>query len=383
MNEGQQRRDPGAAPPPGQGAIIDRRGLLGAAALAMPAAALAMDARGSTYRRIATEEAFATPEWFAATDAVPLTSPESNEARMLRGIEAIPQIRRGLLDFDHRLEVMDQCRVDMHLLSLTTPGVQSLDRETAVGMARRSNDFLAEAIRRHPTRFAGLAAVAPQDPQAAASEIDRAMTQLGLNGVLINSYTDGEYLDHPKFEPILAALVRHRAPLYLHPRAPAPAMVGPYVDHGLLGAIWGFAADTGLHAMRMIMAGVFDRHPELNVVLGHMGEAIPYWFWRIDNMAAKARSQAAASGRWWGPARPPSDYFRSNFHITTSGVNSHANLRFAIELPGAERIMFAIDYPFEDSAQSVAFLDTAPISEADRRKIAYANAERVFKISAS
>lgn len=334
--------------------MIDRRTLLGAAALAAPAASVAQGVAARRYRRIAAEEAFAIPEWFAATGAIPLSSPEGNEARTLRAIEAIPQIRQGLLDFDHRLKVMDECGMDVHLLSLTTPGVQSLERRAAVEFARMSNDRLARIIRAHPTRFAGLAAVAPQDPDAAAAEIDRAMTQLGFNGVLINSYTNGEYLDHPKFEPIFAALDRHRAPLYLHPRVPAPAMVQPYVDYGLTNAIWGFAADTGLHAMRLIMSGLFDRHPELTIVLGHMGEAIPYWFWRIDNMATKARRQAAAGGPR-GPSKLPSEYFRKNFYITTSGVNSHANLKFAIDLLGSDRIMFAIDYPFESSADSVAF----------------------------
>ena len=360
--------------------MIDRRTVLAAGALTTPVARAVASTRRPKYRVIATEEAYATREWFAATDSLPLLGPEGNEARMLRDIGSVPRVRQGLLDFDLRLREMDETGVDMHLLSLTTPGMQTLDRETGVRLAAKFNDELAALIRRHPTRFTGLAAVAPQDPVAAAAEIDRAMTTLGLNGVLINSYTNGEYLDHPKFEPIFAALARHRAPLYIHPRAPAPAMVAPYVDQNLLGAIWGFAADTGLHAMRLIMSGLFDRHPELTVVLGHMGEAIPYWFWRIDNMATKARARSIASGKRPIPAKRPSEYFKSNFYITTSGVNSHANLKFGIEVMGADRIMFAIDYPFESSAESVAFLDTAPISDSDRHKIAHANAERVFRI---
>ena len=361
--------------------MIDRRTLLGASALVGSTAAIAKPTKAKCYRRIATEEAFATPDWLAATESVPISSPDGFEAKTLRGIQAIPQVRQGLLDFDRRLKVMDECGVDMHLLSLTTPGVQSLERDKAVRFASTLNDFLASTIRQHPTRFSGLAAVAPQDPVSAAAEIDRAMGTLGLNGVLINSYTNGEYLDHPKFEPIFEALVRNKAPLYIHPRVPTPAMAAPFVDYGLSTAIWGFAADTGLHAMRLIMSGVFDRHPELTVVLGHMGEAIPYWFWRIDNMAAKARRHVIGRGERPVPAKLPSEYFRSNFYITTSGVNSHANLKFAIELLGADRIMFAIDYPFEDSAGSVAFLDTAPITERDRHKIAYGNAERVFRIA--
>ena len=249
--------------------MIDRRTLLGAGALAASTAAIAKPARAKRHRRIATEEAFATPDWLTATESVPLSSPDGFEAKTLRGIQSIPQVRQGLLDFDHRLKVMDETGVDMHLLSLTTPGVQSLEREKAVSFASNLNDYLTTIIRQHPTRFAGLAAVAPQDPKSAATEIDRAMGKLGLNGVLINSYTNGEYLDHPKFEPIFEALVRNKAPLYIHPRVPAPAMAAPFADYGLSTAIWGFAADPGLHAMRLIMSGVFDRHPELTVVLGH------------------------------------------------------------------------------------------------------------------
>ena len=359
-----------------------RRDILTAGA-ALPLAAASAGAEGKHYRKIATEEAFAIPEWFEAMDSIRTTSPEINEVRLLRQLQSVPALRRGLLDFDYRLQNMDETGVDMHVLSLTTPGAQALDAAQGTALARLSNDRLAEVIIRHPTRFAGLAAVAPQDPAAAAREIERAVKALGFGGVLINSYTHGEYLDDPKFEPILAALVAHNVPLYLHPRVPAPAMVQPYAQHGLLGALWGFAADTGLHAMRLIMSGVFDRYPELTVVLGHMGEAIPYWFWRIDNMYKRTVGAPNATERGLTPLRKlPSQYFRDNFYITTSGVNSHANLNFAIDLLGVDRIMFAIDYPYESSAESVAFLDTAPIPVNDRDRIAHRTAERVFGISA-
>ncbi|RUT42400.1 amidohydrolase [Pseudomonas sp. PAMC 29040] len=359
--------------------MIDRRTLLGAAIAAIPVVAAVAAAKPgrSTYRKIATEEAFAVPEWFAAMAAIPASSPDKFEAELLGGIHAIPAIHQGLADIDYRLKGMDQAGVDMHLLSLTSPGVQSFDSANAASMARLTNDYMAAVIARHPKRFAGLATVAPQDVPSAVAEIHRSLGELKLNGILLNSYTNGAYLDEPQFEPLLAAIAERGAPLYLHPRIPAPAMVQPYKAHGMTNAIWGFAADTGLHAMRMIMGGVFDRHPNLTVVLGHMGEAIPYWFWRIDNMYKKARS---------APGSPklkklPSEYFRDNFYITTSGVNSHANLKFAIELLGADRIMFAIDYPFESSLESVDFLDTAPITDSDREKIAYRNAERVFGIT--
>lgn len=356
-----------------------RRDILAAGAV-LPLAA-ATPAPAKAYRKIATEEAFAIPEWFEAMDTIPASSPEVNEVRLLKSLQSVPALRRGLLDFDYRLQGMDETGVDMHLLSLTTPGVQSLDAARGVALAQLANDRLAAVMAKHPTRFAGLAAVAPQDPAAAALEIERAMKTLRFSGVLINSYTHGEFLDHPKFDPILAALAAHNAPLYLHPRVPAPAMVQPYTEHGLLGALWGFAADTGLHAMRLIMSGVFDRYPGLMVVLGHMGEAIPYWFWRIDNMYKRTVGATNAAARGFTHLKKlPSQYFRENFYITTSGVNSHANLKFAIDLLGVDRIMFAIDYPYESSAESVAFLDTAPITTDARDRIAHRNAERVFSI---
>lgn len=331
--------------------------------------------------KIATEEAFAIPEWMDAMDQIPMEGSEANEVGFLRFVRSIEDWRTGLTDFSQRLAIMDECDVDMHLLSLTTPGVQSFEANQASEMARIVNDRLAQVIAANPSRFAGLATVAPQQPQVAAAELERAMGDLGLNGLLINSYTNDEYLDLPKFDPILEAAARLKAPLYIHPRTPSPSMVKPYAAHGLIGALWGFAADTSLHAMRLIMSGVFDRYPDLTVVLGHMGEGIPYWFWRIDNMYHKFNMLGAGAAIGIKPLeRAPSEYFKTNIYLTTSGMNSHENLAFAINLLGSERIMFAIDFPYESSQQSVHFLETAPISERDRENIAYRNAEKVFRI---
>jgi 2,3-dihydroxybenzoate decarboxylase len=364
--------------------MTDRRSLLAAAAAAVPAAggaATLSRRRRSQVRMVATEEAFALPEWLAAMAELPMTGPDANEAKFLRFVQSVAEWRVGLVDFEQRLKVMDETGVDVHLLSLTTPGVQSFAPGPAIDMARRVNDRLVGIIAQHPTRFAGLATVAPQAPEAAAAEIERAMGALKLNGLLINSYTNDEYLDLPKYDPILAAAAKFKAPLYIHPRTPSPSMVGPFSDHGLIGALWGFAADTSLHAMRLIMSGVFDRHPDLTVVLGHMGEGIPYWFWRIDNMYDKYTRLNAGPAMGLKPLKKrPSEYFRENFYITTSGMNSHDSLKFGIDVLGADRIMFAVDYPYESSAQSAEFLNTAPISETERRKIGHLNAERVFRI---
>lgn len=333
------------------------------------------------YRKIATEEAFAIPEWLDAMAQVPMEGGEAAEVRFLRFVQAVEEWRVGLVDFDRRLAIMDEHGVDMHLLSLTTPGVQSFAPDHASEVATMVNDKLAEIIARHPDRFSGLATVAPQQPEAAARELERAITKLGLNGLLINSYTNDEYLDLEKFDPILAMAAKLDTPLYLHPRTPSPSMVKPYAAHGLIGALWGFAADTGLHAMRLIMSGVFDRHPNLTVVLGHLGEGIPYWFWRIDNMYKKFNRLGAGPAIGIRPLRQlPSEYFKTNIYLTTSGMNSYDTLAFAIDQVGVDRIMFAVDFPYESTEESVHFLDTAPISMENRNAIAHGNAERVFKI---
>jgi len=234
-------------------------------------------------RVIAIEEAFAIPEYLEAFVK------EANSGRR-PGIKVPALIlsrpeNAGLLcDLNTRLKSMDDNGVDMHLLSLTSPGVQIFDSDLATGMARLVNDRMAAIIKQHPRRFGGLATVAPQDPVGAAAEIERAIQDLGLNGVIINSHTNGEFLDDPKFYPILEAAQRLNAPIYMHPTFPPDAMARPFQIYNLDGALWGFAAETGLHAVRMVMGGVFDRFPELKIVLGHMGENLPFQLFRLDNV---------------------------------------------------------------------------------------------------
>ena len=189
----------------------------------------------------------------------------------------------------------------------------------AVAYSRVANDFLADAIKRHPTRFAGMLAVAPQDPAAAAKEIERGVTMLGIHAVVINSHTNGEYLSDPKFWDIFAAAEAFDAPIYLHPNALPPAMLAPFQECGLDGAIYGFGVETGLHAMRIITAGVFDRFPKLKMIIGHMGEALPFWAYRLDYM-----HRATVASKRYASVQPikkqPSDYLRENFFVTNSGV---------------------------------------------------------------
>ncbi len=205
-------------------------------------------------RLIATEEAFAPQEYLDAyIDATRDT--DTAVARYLRMYYQKPDFARQLTDFDERLTVMDRNGVAMQVLSLTSPGVQAFGAAQGTELAALANDQLANVVRRHPTRFAGLAAVAPQSPEHAAQEIARAMSRLQLNGIIINSHTHGEFLDDPKFWPMLEAAVAHDAPIYLHPAFPPDAMLAPYSKHGMMGALWGFQAECSLHAVRMILGG--------------------------------------------------------------------------------------------------------------------------------
>jgi predicted TIM-barrel fold metal-dependent hydrolase len=275
-----------------------------------------------------------------------------------------------------RMQEMDKYDVDVHLLALTSTGVQMMDADRAVAVAEIGNDRLHEAIQRHPDRFTGLATIAVQDPPRAVKEIERAIKKLKLNGIMINSHTNGEYLSEQKYWPILEAIEDLNVPLYIHPRAPIPLMAKAYRTDHLEHAIWGYQAETGLHGLRLITGAVFDQFPKLQVVLGHMGEGIPYWLYRLDFMYGRVKID-------FGRRKlklTPSEYFKRNFYITTSGMNWEPTLKFCIEAMGADRIMWAIDYPYQDHPDAVEFMDAARISEKDKQAIYHGNAERVFKI---
>jgi 5-carboxyvanillate decarboxylase len=330
-------------------------------------------------RRIATEEAFAIPEQFEGYRALGRSTWSSPDVvfwyRILRARDN-PLID-PLLDVDElRLADMDRSGVDVQLLLLTSPGVQVFDADTATDLAALANDRLAEAIARHPDRFAGLATFAPQDPQRAAREMERASHDLGLNGFVVNSHTDGEYLDQEKFWPILEAAEGLDAPIYIHPRPLPETAIGPYLDQELWAGIWGYAAETGLHALRLITSGVFDRFPKLKIVLGHMGEGLPYFVYRLDYMSRILR-QIGSQKHY---ELDPSEYLRRNFLITTSGMNHHPPLELCLKVLGADNIMWAIDYPYQQTPECVEFMDSAPIGREDRDKIYAGNAERVFGI---
>ena len=339
------------------------------------------------YLRIATEEAFAPPEMLNIYRRILERGDADPGFRGLMGFymsspsERAQHIMRCLTDLDElRLQHMDACGIDVQVLALTSPGVQVMDKATAVSFAREANDHLADAIRRHPTRFAGMLAVAPQDPQAAAKEIERGVTQLGIHAVVINSHTQGEYLSDPKFWDIFAAAEAHDAPIYLHPNSLPPGMYQPFFEAGLDGAIYGFGVETGLHALRIITAGVFDRFPKLRMVLGHMGEALPYWAYRLDYMhRATVKSQRYASVQ--PLRRQPSEYLREHFYITNSGVAWAPAIRFAQDFMGSDRVLYAMDYPYQHAVDEVIALDGMPMSAEDQLRFFQTNAQAVFKIS--
>jgi 5-carboxyvanillate decarboxylase len=338
------------------------------------------------YARIATEEAFAPAEMLEMYRKI-LQGPDPDPGFVsLMGFYMSSQSARArhiiecLQDLgEKRLQHMDEAGIDRQIIALTSPGVQIMDAESAVSFARTANDELAEAVRNHPTRFSGMVAVAPQNPREAALEIERGIKQLGLTGVIINSHTHGEYLSDQKFWEILEAAEANDTPIYLHPNTPPRNMIQPFLECGLDGAIYGFGVETGMHALRMITAGVFDRFPKLQVILGHMGEALPFWAYRLDYMhRATVVSERYASMK--PLKKKPSDYLRENFVITNSGVAWGPAIRFTQDLLGMDRVMYAMDYPYQHAIDEVIALDGLPMSMADKKRFFETNAQRVFRI---
>lgn len=339
------------------------------------------------YLRIATEEAFAPPEIFRLwVDMLEKGALDDPGFKSLSGFytrspsERAKAVAARLQDLGaRRIADMDAAGIDKQILSLTAPGVQVFDRATAVSMAMLANDQLSEAIARHPSRFAGLAAVAPQDPSAAAKEMERSIKKLGLKGVIINSHTHGEYLDDPKFWAIFEAAEALGAPIYLHPTAPSRALIAPMLEWGLDGAVYGFSVETGLHLLRIIVSGVFDRFPKLAIVAGHLGEALPFWLFRLDYMhAMNVRSRRYPQLK--PLQRKVSDYLRENVYVTTSGMAWEPAILFCREVLGPDRVLYAMDYPYQYEVEEVVTSDNLPLSLDEKRRFFQTNAEWVFRL---
>jgi 2,3-dihydroxybenzoate decarboxylase len=341
-----------------------------------------------TYQRIATEEAFATADQlklyrklladhtlddpgFHSLVGFYLNSP-SERAR---------KVAERLLYLDERrIHDMDASGIDKQILSLTSPGVQVFDSATAVSLARSSNDELAQAVRNSGGRFAGLAAVAPQNPPEAAKELERGVRQLGLKGAILNSHTLGEYLDDPKFWDIFAAAEALDVPLYLHPNTPSKGLIEPLLARGLDGAIYGFGVETGMHLLAIITSGAFDRFPKLRFVVGHLGEALPFWLFRLDYM-----HRATVASKRYSFMKPlqkqVSDYMRENVYVTNSGMAWAPAIEFCQRVLGMDRVLYAMDYPYQFVAEEVTEMErNSGLSQADLAKFYQRNAEQVFKL---
>lgn len=274
---------------------------------------------------------------------------------------------------------MDAAGIDVQVLSLTAPGVEQLDAAEAVELARETNDLVAEAVRRHPGRLAGFAVLPTPDPTAAADELERMVGEHGFVGALINGHSRGRYLDDAFFWPIFQRAQALQVPLYLHPTLPTQAVsellyVGNYspeVAEAFASSAWGWHIDNATHVIRIILSGAFDRYPGLQLVIGHMGEALPFMLPRLDLALPPELTKLE---------RPVAAYLRENLHYTFAGFNwTPAFLDLLLQV-GSDRIMFATDHPYGSMAEARTFLDQLPVSAADKARIAHGNAERLLRL---
>ena len=341
--------------------------------------------KSSAYKRIATEEAWAPKEmldmWRKILRDKSFDDPGFHSLWgffLGSNVGYTNEIVVRLQDMgEGRLGDMDASGIDMQLLLLTAPGVQVFDAGTANALAASSNDQLSEACRNHPHRFAGLAAVAPQDPPAAARELERAVRTLGLKGAVINSHTRGEYLDDPKFWEIFEAAEALDVPIYIHPQTPPRDMIQPFLKRNLDGAIMGFAVEVALHTVAIILSGAFDRFPGLKIVIGHAGEGLPFWLFRLDHM----QDVVLGNRKDTKPLNKKiSDYMRENIYITTSGMAWEPAITFSQQVLGMDRVLYAMDYPYQFVPEEVEVTDKLPISDGDKKLLYQTNAERIFKL---
>lgn len=321
--------------------------------------------------KIGLEEHFAIPE--TLNDSAGFLPEKSWE-----------ELSKRLLDIhEGRLRQMDEHGMEMMLLSLNAPAVQAIhETSKACEIATRANDFLAEQVAKRPDRFQGLAALPLQDPDFATRELERCVKDLGFRGALVNGFSQVDrpdnvvYYDAPQFDGFWKTVQELDVPFYLHPRNPIPAWSQIYEGHPwLLGPTWAFGQETAVHALRLMGSGLFDRYPRLKIILGHMGEGLPYSMWRIDNHNAWINAPKAYPAK-----RTFAEYFQENFYLTTSGNLRTQTLIDAILEIGADRILFSTDWPFENVDHAANWFDATSISEADRLKIGRTNAVNLFKL---
>ena len=291
-----------------------------------------------------------------------------------RGTE---QLTKRLYDIGvERIKGMDAAGIDVQVLSHGSPATQLLPADSAALLSRRVNDRLFAAIAAFPDRLAAFAVLPTADPVAAADELERAVGQLGFKGAMIHGLANGLFLDDPRFRPIFERAERLAVPIYLHPSVPHPAVVEAYYKDyvedfpTVIRAAWGFTVETATQALRLVLSGIFDAYPDLKIILGHLGETLPFLIWRIDEALARP-GQKSIRFR---------EVFTSGFYLTTSGFFSSPALACCIEEMGVDRILFAVDYPYMENGPGVAWLKDAPLAEDDRAKIAGGNAMRLLRL---
>ncbi len=317
-----------------------------------------------TTPKIALEEHFMHPDFidYWATTAVNISPALFGKAR------------DALQDFgERRLASMDDIGLEKAILSLAGPGVQvEPDRDRAVRLARECNDYLAEQVAQRPDRYGGFAHLAMQDPAAAADELERCVRQLGMHGAMINGQTGGTYLDDDRYAVFWERVSALEVPIYIHPNNP-PEQAAMYGGHPeLWGPVWSWTVETATHALRLVLSGVFDRHPGARLVLGHLGETLPFLMWRLDS-----RWDISNRGEMHLDL-PPSEYFRRNVWVTTSGMCADAPLRCAVDMMGMDRVLFSIDYPFERADEAGTWIEAAALSDEERAAICHANARALL-----
>jgi 2,3-dihydroxybenzoate decarboxylase len=289
--------------------------------------------------------------------------------------DAKDRILSQLSDFgDQRLKAMDASGVDIAVLSISGPGVQiEPDAALAIARAREANELLAAEIARQPNRYRGFAHLAMQNPVAAADELQRTVEKFGFVGAMVNGHTNGVYLDDSQYDPFWERLQDLDVPLYLHP---ADSFVKPYALEGcdeLLKPTWEWTFETATHFLRLVFSGVFDRFPRLKIILGHMGETLPFILWRLDSRAALTAGKRPLE-------LPPSAYLRRNLFVTTSGVFSEAPLVATVTALGHDRVMYSVDYPYEDGAVAKTFLESISLDEDTRMRIGRRNAQQLLRL---
>lgn len=290
-----------------------------------------------------------------------------------------PEIAKRLADLGElRLKEMDEVGIDIQVLSHGAPSVQKMDAESAVALARKANDRLFEACRANKDRLYAFAVCPTPDPKAAADELERTVTKYGAKGVMIHGLTNGVFHDDKRFWPIYERAEALDVPIYIHPAYPHPAVVEAYYKDylgaypNLASSAWGFGVETATQGIRFVLSGVFDKYPKLQIILGHMGEGLPFFVWRISQSLARPGNA--------GAAKTFRDVFSAHFYVTTSGFFSDPALQCCITELGIDRVMFSIDYPFVENPPGMDWIKPLQMNAADKEKILSGNAKRLLKI---